>query len=65
MTLTKHYVLEEKVVKSIIGEIFLDLQPKNIEKVFHLPRVGQFIRLTYEQAERWYREHMEEASKII
>lgn len=41
------------------------LIPKNIEKVFHLPRADQYIRLTYHQAERWYREHGEEASEII
>lgn len=36
---SKNYVFEERVFKSIIGEIILDLQHKNIEKVFHLPRV--------------------------
>lgn len=65
MTLAENYVYEERVVKSISGEIILDLQPKNIEKVIHLPRPDKFIRLTYHQEERWYREHVEEASKII
>ena len=27
--------------------------------------MDQFIRLTYEAVERWYREHLEEASEII
>ena len=48
MTLAKHFVLIERVVKSVIGEIFLDLCPKNIEKVFHLPWEDYFIRITYE-----------------
>ena len=65
MTLTKQLVLEERVVKSVTGEIILDLRLKNIEKVFHLLRIDQFIRLTYEQEERWYREHIEEASETI
>ncbi len=38
MALAENYVLKERVVKSIIGEIILDLRPKNIKKVFHLPR---------------------------
>ena len=33
--------------------------------MFHLPRADQFIRLTYHQAERWYREHVDEAFEII
>lgn len=61
MALVENYVSEERVVKNIIGEIVLDLRPKNIEKVFHLLRENQYIRLTYHQAERWYREHGEEA----
>lgn len=61
MTLAENYASEERVVKSITGEIFVDLRPKNIEKVFHLLRFNQYIRLTYYQAERWHREHGEEA----
>lgn len=53
MVLAKNYVLEERVVKNIIGEIVLDLRPKHIEKVFHLP---------HHQAERWYRDHEQEAT---
>ena len=33
--------------------------------MFHLQQVGQLIRTTYEQVERWYQEHIEEASEII
>lgn len=65
MTLIENYVSEERVIKSITREIVLDLQPKNVEKVFHLPRANQFIRLTYHQERRWYKEHVEEASEII
>ena len=65
MMLAERYFLEERVIKSITREIILDLQSNNIEKVFHLPRVDQFIKLTYHPVERWYREHVDEASKIM
>ena len=52
MALAENYVSEERVVKSITREIFLDLRPKNIDKVFHLPRENQYIRLKYHQVER-------------
>lgn len=52
MALAENYVSEERVVKRITREIILDLRPNNIEKLFHLPRVDQYIRLTYHQAER-------------
>lgn len=65
MTLVENFVSKERVVKSITIEIILDLWPKNIEKVFHLPLVEQFIKLTYHQAERWYSEHVEDSPKII
>ena len=61
-TLTQHFFLEERVVKSVSREVVLDLQPNNIERVFHLPRVDQFIRLSYEVAKRWYREHQKEVT---
>lgn len=57
MVLAENYVLVERVVKSITGEIILDLRPKNIKKLFHLARVDQYIRLTYHQVERWYRDN--------
>lgn len=47
MALAENYVTKERVVKSITREIMLDLRPKNIEKVFYLLRVDQYIRLTY------------------
>ena len=53
------------MLKSITGEIILNLRPKNIEKVFHLLREDQYIRLTYRQAERRYRDHEQEAMEII
>lgn len=52
-------------MKSIIEEIVLDLRPRNIEKVFHLPRAYQYVKITYHQAERWYRDNEKEATKII
>ena len=65
MELIENYVSEERVVKSIIREIMLDLRPKNIEKVFHILRKDQYIRMKYYQVKRWYREHVVEVSKII
>ena len=65
MTLSQHFFPKERVVKSVIGEFFLDFQPNNFERVFHLPMVDQFIRLTYEAVESWYREHLKEATYII
>ena len=65
MTLAQHFVPGERVVKSVIGEIIFDLWPNNIEKIFHLLREDQFIRLTYEATKWWYREHLIQASKII
>ena len=58
MKLAQHFVPKERVVKSVIGEVVLDLRVDNIEQVFHFPRVDQFIRLTYEIIEIWYREHL-------
>ena len=43
MTLAHYYVPIEKVVKSVTGEIVLDIRPQNIEKVIHLPRVDQYL----------------------
>ena len=65
MALEKNYVSEERVEKSIIGQIILDLRLKNIEKAFHLPRADQYIRLTYHQVERWYRHNEKKAIEII
>ena len=58
MTLAQHFLPNERVVKSVTWEDVLDLWPDNIERVFHLPRVDQFIRLTYEIVEMWYRENL-------
>ena len=65
MTVSRHFVPDERVVKSISGEVVLDLRPDNIERVFHLPRADQFIRLSYETIERWYKDHHQEAIDII
>lgn len=48
-----------------MGEIILDQIAKKNEKVFHLLRVDQYIRLTYHQAVRWYREIEHKTTKII
>lgn len=53
------------MVKSIIGEIILDLRLNNIEKFFHLPRVDQYVRLTYHQEERWYTDNEKKDIEII
>ena len=53
------------MIKSVTGEVFLDLRPDNIERFFHLPRADQFIRISYEVAERWYKDHHQEAINII
>ena len=34
MTIAQHYVLDESIVRSVIGEMVLNLRPKNIKKVF-------------------------------
>lgn len=39
MMLVHHYVLEEKVVKSVTGEIFLDIISQKIMNIFYLPWV--------------------------
>ena len=65
MTLSQHFVPDERVVKSISGEVVLDLRPDDIERVFHLPRANQFIRLSYETAKRWYKDHHQEVIDTI
>ena len=55
--LSQHFVPKKRVIKSVTGKVVLDLRPNNIERVFHLPREDQFIRISYETTERWYREH--------
>lgn len=40
MTLAENYVPKEKVVKCITREIVLELGPRNIKKIFHLPRAN-------------------------
>ena len=52
MILVEHYVTGEKVMKRIIGEKILDLQRHNIEKVFHLTRVDQYLQISYNGLER-------------
>ena len=65
MTLAQHFILKERVVKSVTIEVVLDHRLDNIERLFHLPWEDQFIRLTYEVVERWYSEHLKEAIDII
>ena len=65
MTLSQHFVPDERVVKSVSGEVVLDLRPDNIERVFHFLRADQFIRISYETTERWYKDHQQEAIDII
>lgn len=56
---------EERVVKSVMGEIVLDLRPRDIEKVFHLPRTNKYVKITYDQVERSYRDNGKKAKKTI
>ena len=43
MTITQHYVPDERIVRSVIGEmVLLDLRLDNIEKVFYLSSLGLF-----------------------
>lgn len=39
--------------------------PRNIEKVFHLPRDDQYVKITYEQAKRWYRDNEKPTLEMI
>ena len=64
MTLEEHYVTEE-IIKSVTGKIVLDLWPKNIEKVFHLPKADQYLRITYDRGEWWYKDNLKEAEEIV
>ena len=43
ITLIDHYLSEEKVIKRLTKDIVLDLQPRNIKKVFPLPRADQYL----------------------
>ena len=65
MALAKNYVSKERVVKSIIAEIVLDLRLRSIKKNFHLSRADQYVKITYHQVDRWYRENEKEDKEII
>lgn len=57
MKLLHHYVPREKVVKSVTGDLVLDLRPQKIKKVFHLPRTDQYLQISYEGVDTWYKEN--------
>ena len=42
MTIAQHYVLDERIVKSVTGEMVLDPRLDDIKKVFHLPASNSF-----------------------
>lgn len=65
MPLAQYNVPEEKVFKSVIGEIVLDLRPQTIENVFHLPWVDQYLQISYEGVDRLYRENEIEAKELV
>lgn len=65
MTLVKHYVLDEKVVKSVTGENVLNIQAANIEQVFHFPIFDKYYRISYENANRWYQENLGQDYDIV
>lgn len=52
MVLAHHYILEEKVVRSIIGKMAVDIFTDNIEKLFHLSPANQFQTITYDIADK-------------
>ena len=54
MTLTQHYALDERLERSVIGELVFDLRLENIEKIFHLPPSDYFYSITYESVDRCY-----------
>ena len=58
-------MFKERVVKSVIGEIVLDLRLRNFKKFFHLLRADQYVKITYHQVERWYRESEKKVIEII
>ena len=43
MTLAYHYMPKEKVIKSVTRDIVMDLRLCNIEKVFHLSWIDQYL----------------------
>ena len=65
MAIAQHYVPDGKIVQVVIGEMVLDIKLDAIERAFHLPASDSFISMSYEGASQWYREHQEEANKLI
>ena len=65
MSITQHYVLDEKIVRVVTREMVLDIRPDNIERASNLPSNDSFISISYEGAYQWYREHQEEIDEII
>ncbi len=46
-------------------EIVLDLRTQNIEKVFDLPWANQYLYISYEGADKFYRENEVEAKELV
>ena len=65
MTLAQHYVPDERIVQSVTSELILDLEPKKIEKVFHLLALDSYYGISYESVDRWYRQNKEEANERV
>ena len=65
MTLDQHYVLDELLVRSVIGELVLDLKWDNIEKVFRLPTLDSFYEIINEIFDRWYRENQAQEEELV
>jgi hypothetical protein len=65
MEMAQHYVADERIVKSVTGDIILDLHPDNIERVFHLPKLDNYYNISFDKAARWYKDHTEEAENLV
>lgn len=64
MTFTQHYVVDERLVRSVMGELVLDLRLDNIEKAFHLLPSDQLYNISYETMDQWYRENRAHAEEF-
>ncbi len=65
MALAQNYVSNERVVKSITGEIVLDIRPNKIERIFHLSILDDYYGVLNDIFDRCYIEHREETNDII
>ena len=50
MVITHHYVLDDKIIRVVKGEVVLDLTPNSIERAFHLLTSDYFQYMSYDSA---------------